>query len=173
MVTPFSHHLPQTSAILKSATQDSFIVLDELGRGTATVDGYSIAHAVMNDIAHRYDQSATSFSLRPPSLHTLSLFMKHPHPTLQHTTQKGHILRKNYPHKTSTTQHNTTHAILLSSVTHPTSNTTHNTGSPAERCSRPTTTSSAAMCWPCRTTWYGHNPPPRTLLYIHPTLLYR
>eukprot|EP01063_Lacrimia_lanifica_P016156 TRINITY_DN2277_c0_g1_i1.p1 TRINITY_DN2277_c0_g1~~TRINITY_DN2277_c0_g1_i1.p1 ORF type:complete len:985 (+),score=320.18 TRINITY_DN2277_c0_g1_i1:66-3020(+) len=52
-LSTFMVEMRETSAILQCATVDSFVVLDELGRGTATVDGYSIAHAVLNDIAKR------------------------------------------------------------------------------------------------------------------------
>ena len=39
--------------ILKSATQDSLCILDELGRGTATFDGTAIAHAVVDQLVRR------------------------------------------------------------------------------------------------------------------------
>lgn len=40
---------------MQHATQDSLVVLDELGRGTSTFDGYAIAHAVLKHISSQVD----------------------------------------------------------------------------------------------------------------------
>lgn len=44
----FMVELAETSAILAHSTEHSLLILDELGRGTSTFDGYSIAFSVLN-----------------------------------------------------------------------------------------------------------------------------
>ena len=43
----FFVELEETKAICELATPDSLVIMDELGRGTSTFDGYSIAHSVL------------------------------------------------------------------------------------------------------------------------------
>ena len=38
--------------MLRHASASSLLLLDELGRGTSTHDGYAIAFAVLQDISH-------------------------------------------------------------------------------------------------------------------------
>jgi DNA mismatch repair protein MSH6 len=43
----FFVELEETKAICELATLNSLVIMDELGRGTSTFDGYSIAHSVL------------------------------------------------------------------------------------------------------------------------------
>lgn len=65
----FMVELHETSNILRNATQNSLVILDELGRGTSTFDGYAIAYRYndslvltpkCNQISCRKDQMSNS-----------------------------------------------------------------------------------------------------------------
>ncbi len=44
----FMVEMSEVADILKNATRRSLLILDEIGRGTSTFDGMSIARAVLN-----------------------------------------------------------------------------------------------------------------------------
>ena len=52
-LSTFRVELEETASILRHATDASIVILDELGRGTATFDGMAIAHAVLTHLTDK------------------------------------------------------------------------------------------------------------------------
>nr|KYP49318.1 DNA mismatch repair protein Msh6-2 [Cajanus cajan] len=71
----------ETASVLQNATQDSLVILDELGRGTSTFDGYAIAYAVFRHLIEKVNCRM----LFATHYHPLTKeFGSHPRVTLQH-----------------------------------------------------------------------------------------
>ena len=67
----FMVEMAETANILHNATERSLVLLDEIGRGTATFDGLSIAWAVAEDLAERI-QARTIFATHYHELNELA-----------------------------------------------------------------------------------------------------
>ncbi|OIT00388.1 PREDICTED: DNA mismatch repair protein MSH7 isoform X1 [Nicotiana attenuata] len=71
----------ETASVLQNATCNSLVLLDELGRGTSTFDGYAIAYAVFRHLI----ETVNCRLLFATHYHPLTKeFASHPNVTLQH-----------------------------------------------------------------------------------------
>lgn len=81
----------ETASVLQNATQDSLVILDELGRGTSTFDGYAIAYAVFRHLV----ETLNCRLLFATHYHPLTKeFASHPRVNLQHMACSFNSIRE-------------------------------------------------------------------------------
>ncbi|MBQ4084105.1 MAG: DNA mismatch repair protein MutS [Alphaproteobacteria bacterium] len=96
----FMVEMVETAMILNHATEKSLVILDEIGRGTATFDGLSIAWAVVEYLheknksrgifaTHYHELTALEEKLEHISLHTMQIKEWNDEVVFLHTVGKG------------------------------------------------------------------------------------
>lgn len=93
----FMVEMNETANILNNLSERSFIILDEIGRGTSTYDGISIAKSIIEFLHEKNLRPLTLFSTHYHELNEMSLFfrrIKNYHVSVKKTNDNIIFMRK-------------------------------------------------------------------------------
>ncbi|MFN4972259.1 MAG: DNA mismatch repair protein MutS [Bacteroidota bacterium] len=93
----FMVEMTETASILNNLSERSLIILDEIGRGTSTYDGVSIAWAIAEYLHHHPNRPKTLFATHYHELNELEHMhqrIKNYHIAVQETSERILFLRK-------------------------------------------------------------------------------
>ncbi len=108
----FMVEMKETSHILKSATSRSLLILDEVGRGTSTFDGISIAWAVIEHLNCAYAKAGPQGSIRGPRV----LFATHYFELTEIARRLPGVINRNVEAKEWTTAQGHTEVVFLHKI---------------------------------------------------------
>jgi DNA mismatch repair protein MutS len=108
----FMVEMKETSHILKTATSRSLLILDEVGRGTSTFDGISIAWAVLEHLNAAYGKSGAKGGARGPRV----LFATHYFELTELAHTLPGVINCNVEAKEWTNGHGKTEVVFLHKI---------------------------------------------------------